>query len=116
MNEESKNYEVMKALLSAHDRGCKIRVVLDSWDEGQSSNEPAYRILEQAGVDVYYDLDTVATHNKLVVIDNEIVFLGSANWTETGLGKNREASILIRDIPIAIAYKAYIDNITTVPI
>ena len=108
---ESKNYEVMRSLLKAHDRDVRIRIVLDSWKGGQSANEPAYEILKQAGVEVYYDLDTVASHNKLVVVDNEIVLLGSANWTTTGLGKNREASILIRDPGAAQIYKAYIDTL-----
>ena len=107
---ENKSYELMSALLRACDRGCKIRILFDSWRE-DSKNEPAYQVLEQAGAEVYYDLNTIATHNKLVVIDNEIVFLGSANWTTTGLIKNREASILIRDPPTSRRYNAYIDEL-----
>ena len=106
----NKNYEVMSALLRACDRGVNIMILFDSWRE-DSKNEPAYQLLEQAGAEVYYDLNTIATHNKLVVIDNEIVFLGSANWTTTGLTKNREASILIRDPPTSRIYKAYIDEL-----
>ena len=110
-NEKTKNYEVMEALLKAHDRDVRIRIVLDSWKGGQSANEPAYEVLERAGVEVYYDFDTIASHNKLIVIDNETVLLGSANWTATGLAKNREASILIRDPSTSGIYKAYIDKL-----
>ena len=108
---ENKNYELMSALLKAHDRDVRIRIVLDSWKGGQSANEPAYEVLERAGVEVYYDFDTIASHNKLIVIDNETVLLGSANWTATGLAKNREASILIRDPSTSGIYKAYIDKL-----
>ena len=102
----------MSALLAAYDRGVDIRIVFDSWSgTGESGNEPAYELLEQVGAQVYYDLDTVASHNKLVIVDNETVFLGSANWTESGLTKNREASILIRDIQASRAYKAYVDEL-----
>jgi len=93
-NEKSKNYELMKALLKAHDRDVAIRIVLDSWKGGQSANEPAYEILDQAGIEVYYDLDTIASHNKLVVIDNKITLLGSANWTETGLTNYSDIGII----------------------
>lgn len=110
-NEESKNYEIMKAILRARDRGCRIKIILDSWSEGESGNEAAYQVLKQAGMEVYYDLDSIATHNKLVVIDNEIVFLGSANWTEAGLTQNRETSILLRDPSTSRIYKSYIDKL-----
>ena len=107
---EGKNYDVMAALLRAYDRGVNIRIIFDSW-KSDSKNEPAYQILKQTGAKVYYDLNTIATHNKLVIIDNKIVFLGSANWTVTGLTKNREASILIRDPLISRIYNAYVDEL-----
>ena len=115
-DEDNKTYKLLESLLKAYDQGCRVRIVLDSWEEGESSNEAVYRLLEQAGVDVYYDLDSIASHNKLVIIDNTTVFLGSANWTETGLTENREASIMIRDAAASKIYWAYIDTlINTLP-
>jgi len=69
-----------------------------------------YRLLEQAGIDVYYDLDSIASHNKLIVIDNKTVLLGSANWTEKGLTQNTEASIMLKDHHTAHTYTAYIND------
>jgi len=40
-NEDNKTYQLLEALLKAYDRGCRVRVVLDSWEEGESSNEGA---------------------------------------------------------------------------
>jgi phosphatidylserine/phosphatidylglycerophosphate/cardiolipin synthase-like enzyme len=49
----------------------------------------------------------VHCHNKLIVVDEERVLLGSQNWSTTGLLSNREASLLIDHAGIA-AYFAQI--------
>lgn len=88
--------KIIAEIYKAHERGVKIRIILDSWEEDQfSQNTKAYSLLELAGIDVYYDLTTQTTHNKVVVIDGREVFLGSHNWTESALGKNVESSIFI---------------------
>jgi phosphatidylserine/phosphatidylglycerophosphate/cardiolipin synthase-like enzyme len=43
----------------------------------------------------------VHCHNKLVVVDDEKVLLGSQNWSTTGLTSNREASLLVEHAGIA---------------
>ncbi len=40
-------------------------------------------------------------HNKLIVVDEEKVLLGSQNWSTTGLMSNREASLLVEHAGIA---------------
>ena len=49
----------------------------------------------------------VHCHNKLIVVDDEKVLLGSQNWSTTGLLSNREASLLVEHADIA-AYFAQI--------
>ncbi|HSE19946.1 MAG TPA: phospholipase D-like domain-containing protein [Pyrinomonadaceae bacterium] len=51
----------------------------------------------------------VHCHNKLIVVDNEKVLLGSQNWSTTGVLSNREASLLVEHAGIA-AYFAQIFN------
>jgi phosphatidylserine/phosphatidylglycerophosphate/cardiolipin synthase-like enzyme len=43
----------------------------------------------------------VHCHNKLIVVDEEKVLLGSQNWSTTGLTSNREASLLVEHAGIA---------------
>jgi phosphatidylserine/phosphatidylglycerophosphate/cardiolipin synthase-like enzyme len=43
----------------------------------------------------------VHCHNKLVVVDEQTVLLGSQNWSTTGVLTNREASVLIEHAGIA---------------
>ncbi|MFH1281912.1 MAG: phospholipase D-like domain-containing protein [Candidatus Omnitrophota bacterium] len=48
------------------------------------------------GVEVYYDNLFITTHSKVIIIDAEIVILGSANWTMSSLKRNWEGSCLVR--------------------
>ena len=48
----------------------------------------------------------VHCHNKLIVVDDEKVLLGSQNWSTTGLLSNREASLLVEHAGIAAYFAA----------
>lgn len=43
----------------------------------------------------------VHCHNKLIVVDNEAVLVSSQNWSNTGVGTNREAGVIMRFPPAA---------------
>ncbi len=46
----------------------------------------------------------VHCHNKLVVVDDQSVLVSSQNWSNTGVGTNREAGLLMRFPEIARYY------------
>jgi phosphatidylserine/phosphatidylglycerophosphate/cardiolipin synthase-like enzyme len=46
----------------------------------------------------------VHCHNKVIVVDEEVVLVSSQNWSNTGVGTNREAGVLLRFPPIARYY------------
>ncbi|MBU4346249.1 MAG: hypothetical protein KKH29_02855 [Candidatus Omnitrophica bacterium] len=100
--------ELVEELLNARNRGVKVKVILDqninfsAWDGGQGEwekevkNDPLFVYLKKQGVEVYYDNLYTITHTKAIVIDEETVILGSANWTQSSLRRNNEASCLIK--------------------
>ncbi|HEX2607731.1 MAG TPA: phospholipase D-like domain-containing protein [Flavisolibacter sp.] len=47
----------------------------------------------------------VHCHNKLIVVDNKEVLISSQNWSDTGVGTNREAGVLM-DFPQIARYYA----------
>ena len=51
----------------------------------------------------------VHCHNKLVVIDGETIVLGSQNWSDTAVSKNREAALLLRFPELARYYTDIFD-------
>lgn len=99
--------DLVEELISAHNRGVKVKVILDQnidfflWNEGgewqkQEKNDALFAYLKKQGIEAYFDNLYVTTHSKAIVIDKEIVIVGSANWTESSLRKNWEASCLIK--------------------
>lgn len=108
----SQVYSLVDELIKAHKRGVEVKVILDQnidfvgggvinrWvTEGKNSR--CFRVLKEAGVDVQYDDLTTYTHAKVLVIDNETVILGSANWSESAFNKNFEVNTLIKSKELA---------------
>ncbi len=104
--------ELVEELINARKRKVKVRVILDQnidftlWNEGgqwqkQNKNDALFAYLKKQGIETYYDNLYVTTHSKAIVIDGEIVIVGSANWTESSLSKNWESSCIIRSKDLA---------------
>jgi hypothetical protein len=113
-NKESKSYQLTQALISAKKRGVKIKVILDQtmdiqakdetiedWELLKAKNITAYELLQKEGIDVSFDQPSINTHSKVIIIDNETVILGSANWTETALNSNVESNLIIKSKNLA---------------
>ena len=52
----------------------------------------------------------VHCHNKLVIVDNKEVLVSSQNWSDTGVGTNREAGVLMSFPQIARYYAAIFES------
>lgn len=126
-NAQSKNSPVnqlVEELINAHKRGVKVKIILDQnidfstlggggkW-ERENKNDALFLYLKANGIDVYYDNLFMITHSKVIIIDEEIVILGSANWTMSSLRRNWEGSCLIRSKELA---KKFLDNFSKVTI
>lgn len=74
------------------------------------------RAMEECGLDFgenYRFLSSrhfVHCHNKLIVIDDEKVLLGSQNWSTTGVRSNRETSLLVDHAGVAEYFAAIFDS------
>ncbi len=116
--------ELVEELVNAHKRGVKVRVILDQnisfteWEnrggkwQREPKNDSLFVYLKKQGIEVYYDNLFVVTHSKAIVIDEEIVIVGSANWTESSLRRNWEASCLIRSKELAKQFLQDFSRIT----
>jgi phosphatidylserine/phosphatidylglycerophosphate/cardiolipin synthase-like enzyme len=51
----------------------------------------------------------VHCHNKLIVVDGERVLVGSQNWSDSGVSRNREAGILVTHKGIAEYFSGLVD-------
>lgn len=84
--------EIVDALEEARDRGVSIRIILDS------INTEMYRELVAKGFDARYASSVYkTTHSKFMIVDGQKVLVGSHNFSNSALHKNREASVIITD-------------------
>lgn len=89
---------VADALIEAHDRGVKVRVVT----EANNVDEAEIERLQEVGIPVADDGDNDGyMHHKFIVIDERYVWTGSYNTTYNGAYRNNNNVILIDSVPLA---------------
>lgn len=87
---------LLDAVIAAKKRGVNVRVMLNpARRSGETENEESRKALVAAGIDVRdsnpaFDL----THQKSMVIDNEIGFVESLNWELKDLTETRDYAIV----------------------
>jgi phosphatidylserine/phosphatidylglycerophosphate/cardiolipin synthase-like enzyme len=94
---------VADALVAAHERGVRVRMVDD--DEHTEDSEQMEQVRE-AGIPVVDDQRSAFMHNKFVVIDGAEVWGGSMNYTENDVFRNNNNLIHIVSPQIAANYTA----------
>jgi phosphatidylserine/phosphatidylglycerophosphate/cardiolipin synthase-like enzyme len=105
-NEETADQASMQALIAAAKRGVKVRfltAILTSHTSSADGNAAERATLNAAGVQAK-GLASPYIHAKVVLADygtgGAKVFLGSENFSETSLDKNRELGIILNDSAI----------------
>jgi cardiolipin synthase A/B len=87
---------LLKAVIDAHRRGVKVRVMLNpARRSGEAENEESRKTLTQAGIEVIdsnpaFDL----THEKSMVVDDHIAFVKSLNWETKNLTETRDYAVI----------------------
>jgi phosphatidylserine/phosphatidylglycerophosphate/cardiolipin synthase-like enzyme len=87
---------LIDAVIAAHKRGVKVRVMLNpARRSGQSENEEARKRLTDAGIAVHDSNPAFAlTHQKSMVVDHKVGFVESLNWEPKDLTKTRDFAIV----------------------
>ena len=90
---------ILNALIGAHRRAVKIRVMLNpARRSGEIQNKGARSVLRAAGIDV---LDTNpafdVTHEKSMVVDDTRAFVGSLNWEPENFETTRDYAVMTTD-------------------
>jgi cardiolipin synthase len=85
------------ALVTAAHRGVDVRIVLDTNRERQA-NQPAYDLLRAAGAHVVWaDSRYEATHEKAMVVDDQLAVVMTLNLTSRYYATTRDFAVLDRD-------------------
>lgn len=96
---------IAHALKQAHKRGVKVLIILDR--SQMTGRYSGITYLQNAGIPIWIDSKHAIAHNKVMIIDNEIVITGSFNFTKAAEKSNAENLLIIKNDELA---KLYIDN------
>lgn len=97
---------VRDALIAAHNRGVRVRLVCDDGAYAEDRYRPHFQALEAAGIWLIPDGKSGRMHNKFFIVDGRSVWTGSTNVTDTGFTYNHNDSVLIVSPHLALTYQA----------
>ena len=86
---------IADALIDAHRRGVDVKVIFDKKESRESYS--LIGPLHGAGISVMTDGRHALAHNKVMILDDEVVLTGSFNYTKQAEHSNAENLLVIRD-------------------
>lgn len=98
------NKPIAKALVEAEKRGVAVYIILDK--SNRTTKYSAADFTDHFGVDTYIDDKHAIAHDKVMIIDKEVVITGSYNFTKAAEHSNAENLLVIRSSQLADTYFA----------
>ncbi len=95
---------IADALVAAYERGVKVKVLLDKSQRGGKGSKLG--VLAGAGIPVSIDTKHAIAHDKVMIIDGDIVLTGSFNFTNAAEDKNAENLLVLHDKSMVKKYRA----------
>lgn len=86
----------------AKKRGVNVQVILDKSQKTQRYS--SYTFFHNQNIPVYIDSSHAIAHNKIIIIDRQIVITGSFNFTKAAEEKNAENLLIIRSKKLSDIY------------
>ncbi len=88
--------ELIQAVIDAKGRGVEIKIMLNpARRTGEQENEGTRALLEAAGIEVRDSSPSFGiTHEKSLVVDDEVAFIQSLNWEIKDLTQTRDFAII----------------------
>lgn len=100
---------IAKALAARIRGGVRVRAVFDETQAGNKSAQDEF--LRGCGADVRMDGNPYAMHDKVMVVDGEVVVTGSYNFSKAAETKNDENVLIVHSRSIAGQYQREFDRI-----
>lgn len=95
---------IAQALLRANARGVTVKVLLDA--KTDTSNRYVTDLLQAQQIPLRLDASHAIAHNKVIVVDGELVITGSFNFTNSAQTRNAENLLVLKSSGLADSYKA----------
>jgi len=96
--------DIAAAMLQAQKRGVVVHVILDKSNLTENYSDADF--IAHSGMSVLIDSKHAIAHNKIMIIDGQVVITGSFNFTTQAERSNAENLLVIRDRGLAERYLA----------
>jgi len=95
--------EIAQALIDAHNRGVHTEIILDK--SNRSTKYSAGDFTAHMRIPTYIDDTHAIAHNKIIIIDRDVVITGSFNFTKAAEKNNAENLVIFRSEELARIYR-----------
>lgn len=102
---EMNNEAITEAILDAHNRDVKVRIVTDD-EHGIEDDDSTLIEMELAGIEIVDDERSALMHNKFMIMDGIYVWTGSMNYTMNGVYRNNNNMLMLRSRQAVEVYQA----------
>jgi phosphatidylserine/phosphatidylglycerophosphate/cardiolipin synthase-like enzyme len=100
------------ALINADNQGLEVSGVIETFQSDGTGSQ--YQRLRSNRLDVKRDGNGGVMHHKVMIIDQEIVILGSYNFTASAYQSNDETLVIIKDAGVAAAFLEEYERVWTI--
>lgn len=97
------NQTIYDALYDAKTRGVDVKIILDA--HSATNQYSKIKEIRELGIPIKVENWGGKMHMKSLVSDDTYIILGSCNFTNTGINKNDENLIIIKNIDLAKGFK-----------
>jgi phosphatidylserine/phosphatidylglycerophosphate/cardiolipin synthase-like enzyme len=88
---------LLEEVIAAHRRGVEVTVVVDMHSSFGASAKTIDG-LKKAGIRVLTSQGVQLLHHKFIYIDEQILLMGSANWTKSAFYKNSDCILILHQL------------------
>ncbi|WP_112203053.1 phospholipase D family nuclease [Kluyvera cryocrescens] len=103
--------DIVSALVHAEKRGVKVRAVIDKQRNAGAVSQKAIALAQANGIALRFDDHYHLQHDKLMIVDGNMLETGSFNFAQSAEVANSENVLVIRDEPAVISqFQAHFDS------
>jgi phosphatidylserine/phosphatidylglycerophosphate/cardiolipin synthase-like enzyme len=102
--------EIGQAMIERAKAGVQVRGVFEQ-QQADGCCPEVYRAMREAGLNVRLDGNRYKLHHKVIVIDGQLVVMGSYNFTAAAEKSNDENALILHNADIAAAFQQEFERV-----
>lgn len=103
--------DIVSALNEASDKGVKVRIVVDNFDNQNSTSQQKIASVKAHGINLRTNTHFHIAHDKMLIIDGIKLETGSFNFANSAEYQNSENVIVLDNAPCAVTnYQAHFNS------